>query len=78
MKEKGTVIFFNAAKGFGFIRRQGKPDLFVHWSGILAEGYKTLNENDEVEFEIETGPKDRPQAINVSVLHAGARAASAT
>lgn len=72
MKEKGKVIWFNSSKGFGFIHRQSAPDIFVHFSGIVAEGYRTLNENDLVEFEIETGPKQKPQAINVTVINARA------
>ena len=55
--EKGTVKWFNAAKGFGFISREGGDDVFVHFKAIQAEGYKTLNEGDKVEFEIEETPK---------------------
>lgn len=55
--EVGTVKWFNAEKGFGFIERPGKPDVFVHYSGIEGEGYKSLNEKDEVEFEIVDGQK---------------------
>ncbi len=61
---KGKVNWFNAGKGFGFIGREGGPDVFVHYSAIQAEGYKTLQENDEVEFEIEQGPRG-PQAARV-------------
>jgi CspA family cold shock protein len=63
--EKGTVKWFNGAKGYGFITRSGAEDVFVHYKSIKAEGYKTLNEGDQVEFEIETGPKGL-QATNVS------------
>ena len=55
--EKGTVKWFNAAKGFGFISREGGDDVFVHFKAIQAEGYKTLNEGDKVEFELEETPK---------------------
>ncbi|MCU0371896.1 MAG: cold-shock protein [Ignavibacteria bacterium] len=62
--EKGTVKWFNSAKGFGFITVPDKKDVFVHYKAIVAEGYKSLNEGDTVEFEIEDGPKG-PQAANV-------------
>jgi len=64
VRERGSVKWFNEKKGFGFIGRQGKPDVFVHFSGIEMEGYKTLTAEDEVEFEIQEGQKG-PQAINV-------------
>jgi CspA family cold shock protein len=57
MKEQGTVKWFNASKGFGFIQRQSGEDVFVHYSAIQAEGYKSLNEGQAVEFEVRTGPK---------------------
>jgi CspA family cold shock protein len=60
----GTVKWFNDAKGFGFIQREGGPDVFVHYSGIQSSGFKTLAEGDKVEFEIVEGPKG-PQAGNV-------------
>ncbi len=63
--EKGTVKWFNSTKGFGFITREGKSDVFVHYKSIIGEGYKSLNEGDKVEFEIEDGPKG-PQAANVT------------
>lgn len=65
--ETGTVKWFNASKGYGFIGRQKKPDVFVHYSGIVGDGYKSLNEGDEVEFEVTKGPKG-PQASNVKKL----------
>jgi len=61
----GTVKWFNNAKGYGFIGREGGPDVFVHYSAITAEGYKSLQEGDQVEFEITQGPKG-PQAANVN------------
>jgi len=64
VRERGSVKWFNEKKGFGFIGRQGKPDVFVHFSGIEMEGYKTLTAEDVVEFEIQEGQKG-PQAINV-------------
>ena len=60
----GTVKWFNDAKGFGFISREGGPDVFVHFSAIQGSGFKTLAEGDRVEFEIEQGQKG-PQAANV-------------
>ena len=63
--EKGTVKWFNGAKGFGFITRPSGDDVFVHFRSIVGEGYKTLNEGDEVQFEVEQGPKG-PQALNVA------------
>ncbi|HWP43992.1 MAG TPA: cold-shock protein [Blastocatellia bacterium] len=57
MREVGTVKWFNATKGYGFITRAGGDDVFVHYSAIQAEGYKTLNEGQRVEFTIVQGPK---------------------
>jgi cold shock protein len=62
----GTVAWFNNAKGFGFLTREGGPDVFVHYSAIQIEGYKTLKEGDAVQFDIETGTSGKPQAVNVS------------
>jgi CspA family cold shock protein len=64
----GTVKWFNASKGYGFIERQGGPDVFVHFSAIEAEGYRTLREGQTVEFNIEQGPKGL-QAANVTVTN---------
>jgi CspA family cold shock protein len=60
----GTVKWFNDAKGFGFITREGGPDLFVHHSAIVAEGFRSLSEGQQVEFDITEGPKGL-QAQNV-------------
>lgn len=60
----GTVKWFNASKGYGFIERQGGPDVFVHFSAIQADGFRTLQEGQQVEFSIEQGPKGL-QAANV-------------
>lgn len=60
----GTVKWFNDAKGFGFIQREGGPDVFVHFSAIASTGFKSLVEGDKVEFEIVEGQKG-PQAANV-------------
>ncbi|MDX1624212.1 MAG: cold-shock protein [Gemmatimonadota bacterium] len=63
-RKTGTVKWFNDAKGFGFIEQPEGPDVFVHFSAINQEGFKSLAENDEVEFEVVEGPKG-PQAANV-------------
>jgi len=56
--ERGRVKWFNAEKGFGFIEREGGKDVFVHFSAINMDGYKTLEEGAEVEFEVVEGAKD--------------------
>jgi CspA family cold shock protein len=65
---KGTVKWFNNAKGYGFIGREQGPDVFVHYSAIAGEGYKSLHEGDAIVFEIAEGAKG-PQAANVSKTH---------
>ena len=57
MKERGIVKWFNGAKGYGFIQRSTGEDVFVHFSSIQENGYRTLNEGDSVEFELLKGPK---------------------
>ena len=65
--EQGTVKWFNDSKGFGFIERENGPDVFVHQSAIVAEGFRSLSEGDRVEFEVEQGQKG-PAAKNVRKL----------
>ncbi|MEW6569326.1 MAG: cold shock domain-containing protein [Chloroflexota bacterium] len=64
---RGTVKWFNAVKGYGFIGREDGDDVFVHFSAIQMEGYRKLEEGQQVEFSIESGPKGL-QAANVIVL----------
>ncbi len=65
--ETGKVKWFNGAKGFGFIQRESGEDVFVHFKEIVGEGYKTLNEGDNVSFEVTRGPKGL-QATNVTKI----------
>ena len=65
--KQGTVKWFNAEKGFGFIEVEGENDVFVHFSAINQEGYKSLEEGQEVEFEVVEGDRG-PQAANVAKL----------
>jgi CspA family cold shock protein len=65
--EKGTVKWFNSSKGYGFINREEGEDVFVHFNAIIGDGYKSLDEGDEVQFEVTEGPKGL-QASNVSKL----------
>ena len=64
----GTVKWFNGGKGYGFIAREGGEDVFVHFSAIQGDGYRNLEEGQQVEFSIEKGPKGL-QASNVVVQH---------
>ncbi len=64
---QGTVKWFNETKGFGFIEREGGPDVFVHYSSIQSKGFRKLVEGQRVEFTIEDGPKG-PQAAEVEAL----------
>lgn len=66
-RERGTVKWFNATKGYGFITRERGGDVFVHYSAIQTEGFRTLEENQQVEFTVEQGAKG-PQATNVVPL----------
>jgi len=64
----GTVKWFNADKGFGFITQDGNgPDVFAHYSAIAADGYRSLEENQRVEFDIQQGQKG-PQAANIRLI----------
>jgi CspA family cold shock protein len=63
----GTVKWFNAEKGYGFISCEGSPDVFVHHTAIQGDGFKSLDEGQSVEFEVQQGPKG-PQAANVVKL----------
>jgi CspA family cold shock protein len=65
--ETGTVKWFNSSKGFGFISREEGNDVFVHYKAIAGEGFKTLDEGDKVQFEVEEGPKGL-QATNVTKI----------
>jgi CspA family cold shock protein len=64
MAVQGKVKWFNNAKGFGFLEQEGGKDVFVHFSAIVGDGYRSLNEGDTVEFEVVDSPKG-PQAANV-------------
>ncbi|PNU21751.1 cold-shock protein [Geothermobacter hydrogeniphilus] len=66
MTMQGTVKWFNNTKGFGFIEQEGGPDIFVHFSAIQMDGYRTLSEGDIVSFEMIDGPKGL-QAQNVTI-----------
>ena len=66
-RETGTVKWFNGAKGYGFIEREGGADVFVHFSAIRGEGFRNLEEGQSVEFTVEQGPKGL-QASDVTVL----------
>ena len=65
--ETGTVKWFNSSKGFGFFTREQGDDVFVHFKSIVGEGYKTLEEGDQVQFEVGQGPKGL-QANNVTKI----------
>lgn len=65
--EEGTVKWFNATKGYGFIHRENGNDVFVHYRSIVSDGFKKLVEGDRVQFEVKDGPKG-PQAHNVTKI----------
>ncbi|MBX7147466.1 cold-shock protein [bacterium] len=71
MKTRGRVKWFNDSKGFGFIEQDNGQDVFVHYSAIGGDGYKSLQEGQEVEFELQTGAKG-PMAQNVTKVEANA------
>jgi len=66
-RKQGTVKWFNSSKGYGFIQQENGEDVFVHFQSIVSDGYKTLDENDKVEFSVADGPKGL-QAADVQVL----------
>ena len=66
-QHKGVIKWFNPAKGYGFVGRENGPDVFVHYSSIQADGYKSLKEGDQIEFDIIQGEKG-PQADQVTLL----------
>lgn len=67
MSVEGSIKWFNEKKGFGFIQQDNGPDVFVHYSSIASEGFKTLAEGQRVQFDIEDGDKG-PKAINVTKI----------
>ncbi|MER2491687.1 cold-shock protein [Catenovulum sediminis] len=64
---KGTVKWFNESKGFGFIEQESGPDVFAHFSAIVSDGFKTLAEGQQVQFQVAQGPKG-PQAENIQAI----------
>ena len=76
LRTSGTVKWFNNTKGYGFISQQTGADVFVHYSAIRENGYRTLREGEQVEFDIKMGPRG-PQAENVVRLESGLQAQSA-
>ena len=66
MREQGNVKWFNDAKGYGFIQRASGEDVFVHFSAIQGDGYRSLQEGSDVEFDVQQGPKGL-QAVNVTM-----------
>lgn len=66
--QKGTVDKWFDDKGYGFIKRESEPDIFVHFSSIIVEGRKSLNPGDNVEFDVEAGRNGKPQAVRVQIV----------
>ena len=66
---RGKVLWFNSVKGYGFLGTQGQPDIFCHFSSIQSDGYKSLKEDEAVEFDVIEGEKGRPQADRVTRLN---------
>jgi CspA family cold shock protein len=67
-RKEGTVKWFNSSKGFGFIQQESGDDVFVHFDSIVGDGYKSLDENDKVEFSVTQGPKGL-QASEVKLMN---------
>jgi CspA family cold shock protein len=67
---KGEVKWFNNAKGYGFLGREGGPDVFCHYSAIEGDGYKSLKEGEPVEFDVAEGATGRPEARQVTLIGA--------
>ncbi len=67
-KYVGKVLWFDARLGYGFIARPNEKDLFVHWSDISCEGFKTLKKGQEVAFSLGTNKRDQPKAVNVLII----------
>lgn len=68
MSLEGTIKWFNEKKGFGFIQQDSGPDVFVHYSAILSDGFKTVSEGQRVQFEVEESGAKGPKAINVKKI----------
>jgi len=68
-KYVGTVLWFDARLGYGFIGRADDKDLFVHWSDVTCEGFKTLKKGQEVAFSLGTNKREQPKAINVVIIN---------
>ena len=65
---KGTIAWFNNDKGYGFVSQESGPDLFIHYTALQSEGYKSLQKGDSVDFDVERGPTGKEQAANVTKL----------
>ena len=67
-RQTGTVVWFSETKGYGFLRDTTGKEVFVHFSNVASEGFKTLKDGEDVEFTVEVGPQGKPQAVNVMKL----------